>query len=218
MGTATDRCTPERPTVHWNDYLRTTLDALRATPPAPLYALAHSLFTACQKGRTVYTCGNGGSASAASHLAQDLGKGTIVERAPRLRCICLCDSIPNITAWANDTEYANVFSWQMGALGQPGDLLIAISGSGNSENVLRAVREAHDLEMHTWGVTGFDGGALIGLAHRCVHVPVGDMGMAEAAHGVLFHWLITYLREAFESVRQGKSTILDAWRPPEEVR
>jgi D-sedoheptulose 7-phosphate isomerase len=180
--------------MYWDLYTIRIMEALKETDAASLRALARTLATAWDGDHAIFTCGNGGSASTASHLAQDLAKGTIIPGVLCLRAFCLCDSIPNITAWANDTSYAYVFSEQLRIYGQQGDILIAVSGSGNSENVLNAVKVAHEKEMRTWGVTGFDGGKLIELAHRCVHVPSDDMGIVEAVHGVIFHWLIRYLR------------------------
>jgi len=182
--------------MDWTNYLSRTFETLLAVPPAGLDALVATLHRAREGEHTVFTCGNGGSASAASHLAQDLSKGTLLPNCPRMRVVCLCDSLPSITAWANDEGYEHVFAEQLKSLGRPGDVLIAISGSGNSKNVLHAVTAAHHLGLRTWGITGFDGGTLLTLAHRCIHVACDDMGMVEAAHGVIFHWLIGALREA----------------------
>ena len=179
----------------WTEYCRAVQTALEATQTSSVCALARSVSVAWTNDRTIYTCGNGGSASTASHLAQDLSKGTLTPGQLRIRTFCLCDSIPSLTAWANDDCYDYVFAQQLRGLGRPGDLLIAISGSGNSPNILEAVRAAHKLDMRTWGVTGFDGGQLLSLAHRCVHVPCQDMGQVEAAHGILFHWLIGAVRD-----------------------
>lgn len=184
--------------MDWNTYLVDAGEALRSVHPGSVYGLARSLRNARENGRTVFTCGNGGSASTASHLAQDLAKGTLLPNRPRLRALCLCDSLPGLTAWANDEGYETAFAEQLKGLGRQGDLLIAISGSGNSQNVLNAVRAAHELEMRTWGVTGFEGGKLIHLTHRFVRVPCDDMGMVEAAHGVILHWLIGELLEQTE--------------------
>lgn len=164
--------------------------------------LARNIYRAWELGRTVYTCGNGGSYSSAQHLAQDLCKGTMVEGEPLLKTYHLGGNPSLLTAVANDLSYDDVFAVDLVAHGQQGDLLIAISGSGNSPNVLNAVRIAHDLEMRTWGICGFDGGKLLDLAHRCVHVPCDDMGMIEAVHGLLFHWLVNKLR----NVREGKES------------
>ncbi len=168
---------------------------LANTSLASLDALARNLHVAREEGRTVFTCGNGGSYSNAQHLAQDLSKGTMVSGKPTLQTYHLGGNPSALTAWANDKGYGYVFSRDLAPLGKPGDILIAISGSGNSPNVLSAVEIAHALEMRTWGICGFGGGKLIELAHRCVHVPCGNMGMVEAAHSVIFHWLIDELRE-----------------------
>lgn len=200
--------------MHWDEYRLDVDKALRAVDPAFLYALAGSLFAAWEKGRTVFTCGNGGSASAASHLAQDLAKGTEAWRTDKpLRAIALTDNVGAITAWANDTSYDAVFAEQLANLAQAGDVLIAISGSGNSENVLQAVWWANRKGLRTWAVCGFDGGKLKGLAHRHVHVPCQDMGMVEAVHSVLFHWLVQHLRALFAGEQAGLS-IIDGGRLP----
>ncbi len=201
--------------MHLTEYLEEIHAAARVTRKESAYALAHDLFRCWKQGRTVFTCGNGGSAANASHLAQDLNKGTNPDGiGARMRTICLCDSVPKLTAWSNDVSYEAVFSAQLVDLGQQGDLLIAISGSGNSRNVLNAVDVAHDLEMRTWGVTGFDGGKLIGSAHRCIHVPCDHMGQVEVVHDALFHWLTDYLHECFRAHREGRLSELEAWVPP----
>jgi D-sedoheptulose 7-phosphate isomerase len=199
--------------MHLNQYLAETASAAQATRPQSLYALAHGIFTVWQRRQTVFTCGNGGSANNANHLAQDLAKATIVPNAPRLNCVSLCANVGALTAWANDEGYEHCFSEQLLGQGRQGDFLIALSGSGNSPNVLNAVHAAHELEMRTWGITGFDGGKLTGIAHRCVRVPCGDMGQVEAVHGVLFHWLVDYLRQAFDDARHARLSILEAWVP-----
>jgi len=180
--------------MNWKQYVVETAKALNGTDSTTLRALARTIATAWHGDHAIFTCGNGGSASTASHLAQDLRKGTIIPGVMCLRAICLCDSVSSITAWANDEGYEHVFSEQLRVLGQQGDVLIAISGSGNSQNVLGAVEVAHEIGIRTWGVTGFDGGKLINLTHRCVHVPSDNMGMVEACHSVIFHWLIEYTK------------------------
>ena len=180
--------------MHWKPYIVETTRVLKKTDPVPLRALARTISTAWHGNHAIFTCGNGGSAATASHLAQDLSKGTILPGILCLRATCLCDSVSSITAWANDEGYKHVFSEQLRVHGQQGDVLIAISGSGKSKSILSAVKVAHELGMRTWGITGFDGGKLIDLAHRCVHVPCNNMGMVEAAHGVIFHWLIEYMK------------------------
>ncbi len=152
------------------------------------------LMDACSEGHTVYIMGNGGSAATASHMANDLSKGTFVPGAPRFRAIALTDNVPLITAWANDTEYANIFVEQLAPLVQEGDVVIGISGSGNSENVLRAARLAKERGATTIGFTGADGGQLARIVDVNVLAPGAPMEMAEDVHMVLDHLICTTLR------------------------
>jgi D-sedoheptulose 7-phosphate isomerase len=173
--------------------VRDLLDGLAA----PADRFVETLWGAFEAGATVFLAGNGGSAAAASHFGQDLAKGTLadMQATRRFRVIPLTDNVGYITALANDEGYESVFEQQLRNLGRAGDVLVAISGSGNSPNVLRAVDYARSIGMRTVGVTGYDGGALRRRADLSVHVPVWDMGMAEALHGVVFHLAMSRLRE-----------------------
>lgn len=154
---------------------------------------------AYRAGRLVFVVGNGGSGANASHLCEDLGKGTLsdFEHQKRLRIISLTDNTPYILAWGNDTSFDRVFSEQLKNLASPGDLLIAISGSGNSPNILRAVEYANGIGMTTFGVSGYDGGQLLALATDNLHVACNNMGIVEAVHGVVFHYLTEELMRRF---------------------
>jgi D-sedoheptulose 7-phosphate isomerase len=158
--------------------------------------LSQSIFYCYQQGRCVFVFGNGGSALTASHFAEDLAKGTLTQddlatlRRPRIRVVSLADNVGWITALANDLAYEEVFVQQLANLATAGDLAIAISGSGNSPNVLRAVEWANNNGLVTIGITGFDGGRLKQISQRGVHVPVNDMGMVEAIHGCILHWVV----------------------------
>jgi D-sedoheptulose 7-phosphate isomerase len=164
--------------------------------------LVETLFRAFQAGSTIFLAGNGGSAANASHFGQDLAKGTLADmrQERRFRVVPLTDNVGFITALANDEGYESVFEQQLRNLARPGDLLIAISGSGNSANVLRAVEYAKSIGMTTIGVTGFDGGRLRRLADEGVHVPVDDMGMCEALHVVVFHLAMAQLRSRLSAL------------------
>ena len=168
------------------------LDALAE----PSERLIETLFEAFEEERTIFLVGNGGSAAAASHFGQDLAKGTLssMRAKRRFRVIPLTDNIGFITALANDEGYESIFEQQLRNLARRGDVLVAISGSGNSPNVLRAVEYARSIGMKSIGVTGFDGGKLRALADESVHVPIEDMGMTEALHGVIFHLVMAQLR------------------------
>lgn len=163
--------------------------------PEPCERFVDSLYAAFEEGSTVFLAGNGGSAAAASHFAQDLAKGTLpsLGASRRFRVISLTDNIGYITALANDAGYETVFDQQLRNLAQPGDLLIAISCSGNSENVLRAVEYARSIDMKTIGITGFEGGKLASLVDSEVRIPVSDVGMAEAMHSIVFHYAMSAL-------------------------
>jgi D-sedoheptulose 7-phosphate isomerase len=163
---------------------------------APSERLIETLFEAFEEERTIFLVGNGGSAAAASHFGQDLAKGTLssMQAKRRFRVIPLTDNVGFITALANDEGYDAIFEQQLRNLARRGDVLVAISGSGNSPNVLRAVEYARSIGMKSIGVTGFDGGKLRQLADESVHVPIEDMGMTEALHGVVFHLAMAQLR------------------------
>jgi D-sedoheptulose 7-phosphate isomerase len=165
--------------------------------PAQTDRFVDALYRAFERGRKIFLCGNGGSAANASHFGQDLAKGTLSSMSAkrRMKVIPLTDNVGFITALANDEGYDSIFEQQLRNLAEPGDVLVAISGSGNSPNVLRAVEYAKSLGMTTIGVTGYDGGKLRTLADESVHVDIMDMGMCEALHGVVFHAAMCFLRE-----------------------
>ena len=144
------------------------------------------------KGAQVFICGNGGSASSASHLAADLNKGVSFGREKRFKMICLNDSIPTMMAYANDVSYADVFVEQLKNFMNKGDMVIGVSGSGNSENVLRAIRYGNDHGGRTFGVCGFGGGKLKGLAQRSLVIHNNDMQKVEDLHMILFHSAMQY--------------------------
>ena len=162
----------------------------------PLEALGEEIFAAYQAGRFVFICGNGGSGSNSSHLCEDLGKSTLDPRdfmnddVKRLKVLSLTDNTPYILAWGNDEGFDRIFVEQLKNFASPGDLLIAISGSGNSPNILNAVEWANRRNLRTWGITGYTGGKLQQLARNNLHVPLDDMGMVESIHLLLFHWVL----------------------------
>ncbi len=164
-----------------------------------IQALADAIHECYRGDRFVFLCGNGGSGSNASHFCEDLGKSTLKREdfendgKKRLKVLSLTDNTPYILAWANDEGYDRVFVEQLKNLAGPGDLLIAISGSGNSPNVLTAVEWANRRGLKTFGCTGFSGGKLRTLAQRNLHVPIDDMGIVESIHLTIFHWVLGQL-------------------------
>ena len=147
-----------------------------------------------KRNRRVFLFGNGGSAATASHFACDLGKGTIQEGVPRFKVVALTDSLPLITAWANDAAYEDIFAEQLANLVEEGDVVIGISGSGNSENVVQALRLANRLSATTIAFTGFDGGRVKGIARECVIVSCDCMEQIEDIHLILCHTIASYIR------------------------
>jgi D-sedoheptulose 7-phosphate isomerase len=153
------------------------------------------LLTARTENKTIYVMGNGGSASTASHFVGDLSKGTIVEGFPRFRVVALTDNIPNLLAWGNDSCYEDIFIEQLKNLLNPGDVVIGISGSGNSENVIRAIQYANDQGAVTIGWSGFSGGKLKDIAQIPLVVPSHYMQRIEDIHLLLEHLITSLIRE-----------------------
>src|SRR5436190_12808341 len=186
--------------------LGTTLDArqflervgqeLLRINPTQVKALADAIYECYEQRRFVFLIGNGGSGSNCSHFCEDLGKGSLRredfenEGKKRLRVLSLTDNTPYLLAWGNDEGFDRVFVEQLKNLASPGDLLIAISGSGNSPNVLRAVDWANRHGLNTFGCTGFEGGKLRRLAKQGLHVALDDMGIVETLHLAAFHWVV----------------------------
>jgi D-sedoheptulose 7-phosphate isomerase len=183
-------------TLNPRQFLDRVGEELRRIDPNEVQALADAIHRCYAEGRTVFICGNGGSGSNASHFCEDLGKGTLRredfdnDHKKRLRVLSLTDNTPYILAWGNDEGFDRVFVEQLKNLAQPGDLLIAISGSGNSPNVLRAVEWGIRQGLTTVGCTGFSGGKLKSLAQHNLHVPLDDMGIVESIHLTAFHWIV----------------------------
>ena len=144
---------------------------------------------ACRQGRTIYCCGNGGSASIASQMVVDIVKGASTDRRPRFKMIGLTDSISTITAYANDVDYESVFVEQLKNFAVADDVLIAISGSGNSPNVLRAVEYANQTGCKTIGLTTGAGGRLREISQLPLVVPSNHMGRLEDCFFVMTHIL-----------------------------
>lgn len=174
------------------DDLKETLDAL------PLDRIARAidkLHEARLHGRQVFIMGNGGSASTASHFVCDLSKNTRQPGWPHFKVIGLTDNMASFSAFANDEGYTSVFAQQMSAFIQPNDIVIAISTSGNSPNVLAGVALANQVGAFTIGFTGFNGGELGAMVDLDVHVPSHCIEHVEDIHLMLEHLMVTALRQ-----------------------
>jgi D-sedoheptulose 7-phosphate isomerase len=179
-------------TLGARDYLDRVCLEIRRLDSDQIERVSDLIEEAYHAGRFVFICGNGGSGANASHLSEDLAKCTLrdFEGQKRLKVLSLTDNTAGIMAWANDEGYDRIFIEQLKNLASPGDVLLAISGSGNSPNILKAVEWANRRGMATVGFTGFDGGKLKSLAQHNFHVAIGDMGIVESLHQVVFHWII----------------------------
>lgn len=147
--------------------------------------------------RMIFVIGNGGSAANASHFAQDLAKGTRSElnQKKRIKALSLTDNLPFITALGNDDGYDKIFEQQLRTYAKSKDILIAISGSGNSPNIISAVEWANKAALTTVGITGFNGGKLKNIVNQSLHVPLDDMCTSEGIHSVVMHYIVLQLQK-----------------------
>jgi D-sedoheptulose 7-phosphate isomerase len=175
-------------------YVTSYLDRLGALlkkiNPVEVERVGALLCAAREEGRQVFLCGNGGSAAMASHIAVDLGKGASRNRPKRFRVISFTDNVPWMTALSNDVSYEDVFVEQLKNYADKGDILIAISSSGNSKNVLKAVEYANQVGCETVGLSGFKGGKLAAMCKHNVVIPAEHMGLIEDGQMVVGHILV----------------------------
>jgi D-sedoheptulose 7-phosphate isomerase len=185
------------PTEYKNEVLKAleTVDLDKVSQAIELFKDARA------SGRHIFVCGNGGSASTASHFACDIVKGASYNRNQRFRIMALTDQMATLTAYANDVSYDCVFVEQLRNFAQQGDLVMGISGSGNSPNVLRALEYANSIGCKTVALTGRDGGKLGPLAQLNIQVNAPHMGRIEDAHMIVCHMIGYYFMEV-ESTSQ----------------
>ncbi len=164
---------------------------------AAIRQAGEALLSAWHTGKTVFLCGNGGSAANAIHIANDLFYGTAKNLGkPGIASHALTANQAIVMCLANDFSYEEVFAEQLRAQGRPGDILIALSGSGNSENIVRAVKVAREHEMTSIAILGYAGGSCKGLVDIPIHFAVDDMQIAEDAQLIVGHMLMQWLRDA----------------------
>ncbi|MDI9569366.1 MAG: SIS domain-containing protein [Pseudomonadota bacterium] len=177
----------------YHDYRERLERSIRNLDLAKLCRLADALWETWKAKRQVFICGNGGSAVNAMHMANDFLYGVSKGRRKAIRVHALTANQSVLTCLANDLSYAEIFSYQLGVLAQRNDILIALSGSGNSPNVVRAIEKAKELGMITFAVLGYDGGRCLEIAEDAVHVPVNDMQVAEDLQLVVGHMVMQWL-------------------------
>ena len=178
------------------DYRKELAGVLAKLNPKAMNAFVKELERVRRRKKTVFLMGNGGSAATASHIANDFANTAHVDGAPRIRALCLADNVSLLTAIANDISYDDVFSEQLKALAVKGDLVVLISGSGNSPNVLRAAQYARSFGLKTVGLLGFDGGKLKNLVDILLHIESSQYGVVEDAHLSIGHTISFYFNQA----------------------
>lgn len=177
-----------------NSYFEKVVRAIGNMPVATVNQIVSVLGEAYDSGRMVYLFGNGGSAALASHFACDLGKGATNGSSKRFKVMAFTDNVPLMTAWANDARYEDIFAEQLVNFVQPDDIVFAISCSGNSPNVLKALRVARMAGAFTIGLTGFQGGDMKQLCNLCLIIPSDNMQVIEDLHLSITHAVFTALR------------------------
>lgn len=178
-----------------DSYLSAEAQVLTAVPRQPLEQVVAILRAARREGHRIFVFGNGGSAATASHFVVDVLKGTLEDGKPRFKIMCLSDNVPTLTALSNDIGYDSVFAEPLASLAEPGDVAIAISGSGNSPNVLKAIELGRRIGLTTIGLTGGSGGKLKSMVDVAVVVPSPSMQLIEDTHLVVLHSIFLELRE-----------------------
>lgn len=176
-------------------YLEQEIEVLKNMDLDSVNIVMNELEASRLAGSNIFICGNGGSAATASHFVCDFNKGVSLTQEKKYRFICLNDNIPSMMAIANDMGYEQIFEIPLKGKLKKEDLLIAISGSGNSENVVRAVRYAKGIGAKVIGMTGYHGGKIGELADYQLHVPICDMQVTEDVHMILDHLMMKILSE-----------------------
>ncbi|HET6387300.1 MAG TPA: SIS domain-containing protein [Armatimonadota bacterium] len=179
-----------------SSYIASVSELIRRAPEDKINAAVDAIKSAYLEGKQLFAMGNGGSGATASHIVNDFQKCIPPVGGRPYRALALTDNVPLLLAWANDSEFGNVFSEQLRNWVQLGDMVIGISGSGNSENVIRAIELANQSGAVTIGLAGFDGGRLLKTAQLCIHVPSFNMQQVEDVHMVIAHIIFSSLRES----------------------
>ncbi len=182
-------------TDFYQDYSQKINKAIQQINLEKLCVMSDCLWDAVQTKRQVFLCGNGGSAANAMHIANDFiyGIGKRSKTAMKVQALTSNQSI--LTCLANDISYADVFSYQLEALGQKDDILIALSGSGNSPNIVKAIETAKNMGMRTFAILGYDGGRCLSIVEESIHVPINDMQISEDMQLIIGHMLMQWLNQ-----------------------
>ncbi len=184
---------------HISDYFAELEQMVQNISMPHLEAVLQLLEQVYHNGHRIFIMGNGGSAATASHFALDLAKNTIMPGVPRLKAISLTDHVPLITAWSNDTAYEHIFAEQLANMIEPGDVVIGISASGNSPNVINALCLAQQSRASTIGLLGAKGGKIKDIVDVYVLAPGRNIEQEEDAHMILAHVITRHMRDVVRS-------------------
>jgi len=176
------------------DYLDQVSELVRRIPPESIERVTSRILDAYKSGNRVFVFGNGGGSSTSAHFVCDLSKGTAIPGKPRLKAISLAENIPLLTAWANDTDYTNTFGEQLKNLVEKNDVVIGLSGSGMSPNVINAFKIANESGATSILFSGYMGGDAVGVAKDSIVVPSEDMQQIEDVHMILTHIIFRCLK------------------------
>lgn len=177
------------------DYQKRLCNCLCSFDWSPVYKLAEDIRLAWEKDRHIFLCGNGGSAANAIHLANDFLYPIAKVNGKGIKVTALTANQAVLTCLGNDIGYENIFSFQLETLGKEGDILIVLSGSGNSYNILKAVETAKKKKMNTCAILGFNGGKCKGLVDTSIHFAVNDMQISEDLQLIVGHMLMQWLNK-----------------------
>ena len=169
--------------------------ALLLLPQEKIGLLFNKVLSVWRKNKQIFICGNGGSAANAMHIANDLFYGVARGKGRGIKVHALAANQPIMTCLANDISYGEVFSAQLELLADPGDMLIALSGSGNSTNILNVLKKAKKMKVSSVAILGYSGGAALAMADIPIHVPVNDMQLSEDIQMIVGHSLMQWLLE-----------------------
>lgn len=159
-----------------------------------LIKIADKISYIIKKEKMIFTCGNGGSSAIAEHFIADFNKGASIDTKISPKFYSLSSNVPTLTAVANDIGYEEIFSFQLSSYGNKGDALISVSSSGNSPNILSAIKKASSMGMSTISFVGFDGGEAKNISDYCIHIPIHNYGVVEDAHHTLMHIISQFIR------------------------
>jgi len=178
---------------HIQNYINQEIDILKKLDLNRINDVLNEIITAYERESTIYIFGNGGSASTASHFVNDFNKGISEYTEKKFRFVCLSDNMSTLTAIANDIGYEDVFAFQLRGRLKDTDLVIGISGSGNSKNIIHALQYANEIGAKTIGLTGYDGGKVASMVDVSLNVPVCNMQITEDIHMILDHLIMSVL-------------------------